>query len=83
MRKPIGVKRKWFLIRKLANVDANQRDDNDVVFIVLLVGTSLAVSNIWAFGDVPGWLYSAIAVANLLAIAALFGALWKTPHAQT
>lgn len=53
-----------------------------VVFIVLLVGTSVAVSNIWAFGEVPGWLYAAIAVANLLAIAALFGALWKTPQVQ-
>lgn len=51
-----------------------------VVFIVLLIGTSFAVSQIWAFGDVPGWLYAGIAVANLLAIAALFGALWKAPQ---
>ena len=54
-----------------------------VGFIVLLIGTSLAASNIWAFGTVPGWLYAAIAVANLLAIAALFAALWKTPNMQT
>ena len=54
-----------------------------VVFIVLLVGISLAASNIWAFGTVPGWLFAAIAVANLLAAATLFGALWKTPNMQT
>ena len=52
-----------------------------IVFIVLLTGTSLALSNIWAFGDVPGWLYAAIAVANLLSVIALFGALWQTPNA--
>ena len=49
-----------------------------VVFLVLLMGTSVAVSGIWASGDVPGWLFGGIAVANLLAVAALFGALWKS-----
>lgn len=53
-----------------------------IVFIVLLVGTSLAVSNIWAFGDVPGWLYAGIAMANLLSVVALFCALWQAPDAK-
>lgn len=49
-------------------------------FIALLIGTSVAVSNIWSFGDVPGWLYATIAVANLLSVIALFGTLWRTPQ---
>ncbi len=52
-----------------------------IAFVVLLIGTSFAVSNIWALGDVPGWIYAGIACANLLAVAALFGALWRTPEA--
>lgn len=53
-----------------------------IVFVILLIGTSLSVSQIWAFGDVPGWLYSGIAVANLLSIVALFGALWQSPNVE-
>jgi uncharacterized membrane protein (DUF2068 family) len=51
-----------------------------IAFVVLLIGTSFAVSNIWALGDVPGWIYAGIACANLLAVLALFGALWRSPE---
>ncbi|MCO4846585.1 MAG: hypothetical protein KC448_01270 [Yoonia sp.] len=52
-----------------------------IVFIVILIGTIMAVSRIWALGDVPGWLYAGIALANLLSAASLFAAIWKTPQA--
>ncbi len=51
-----------------------------VAFVVLLIGTSVAIGNIWALGAVPGWLFGAIAVINLLAVASLFIALWKAPE---
>ncbi len=51
-----------------------------IAFVVLLIGTSFAVSNIWALGDVPGWIYAGIACTNLLAVVALFGALWQSPE---
>ena len=50
-----------------------------ITFIVLLIGTSFAVSGIWATGGVPSWVYTAIAAANLLAVAALFVTLWRSP----
>ncbi len=50
-----------------------------VVFIVLLVGISLAIAGIWANGVVPGWIYMGIAGANMLSVTALFIALWKQP----
>lgn len=51
-----------------------------IVFVVLFIGTSVAISGIWASGAVPGWLYTSITVANLLCVAALFVALWKSPN---
>ena len=50
-----------------------------VVFIVLLVGISLAIARIWANGDVPRWIYMGIAGANILSVTTLFVALWKQP----
>jgi len=50
-----------------------------IVFITLLIGTSLAIVGIWALGAVPGWIYASIAVANLISVAALFVALWQAP----
>lgn len=52
-----------------------------IAFITLLLGTSLAIVGIWALGDVPGWLYAGIAVANLLSVTALLIALWNAPKA--
>ena len=51
-----------------------------IVFIVLLIGSSLAIGNVWAFGDVPGWIYIGIAAANLASVVALFATLWRTPQ---
>ena len=51
-----------------------------VTFLVLLMGTSVAVSGIWTLGPVPGWIFAGIAVANLLCVACLFVALWKAPQ---
>jgi len=51
------------------------------MFNQVLIGTIMAVSRIWALGDVPGWLYAGIALANLLSAASLFAAIWKTPQA--
>lgn len=51
-----------------------------VAFIVLLIGTSLAIVGIWALGDVPGWIYASIVAANLLSVVVLFAALWKAPE---
>lgn len=52
-----------------------------ITFIILLIGTSLAIPGIWALGDVPGWTYAGIVFANLLSVTALFVALWKAPEA--
>jgi hypothetical protein len=49
-----------------------------VVFIALLIATIIAISNIWALGDVPGWLYTGIVAANLATVVCLFAALWKS-----
>jgi hypothetical protein len=54
-----------------------------VVFIVLLVGISLAIARIWANGDVPRWIYMGIAGANILSVTTLFVALWKQPDVIT
>lgn len=51
-----------------------------IVFIVLFIGTSLAISRVWAVGDVPGWIYIGIAIANSASVAALLAALWRTPQ---
>ena len=51
-----------------------------IAFIVVFFAMSIAISNIWAYGDVPGWLYAGIAIADGLAIVALFVALWKSPE---
>jgi hypothetical protein len=53
-----------------------------LVFIILLIEVSIAISNIWSFSDVPGWIYSGIALANLASATALFLALWKVPPAN-
>jgi len=50
-----------------------------LTFVTLLIGTSVAVGGIWASGPIPGWIYSSIATANLLAVAALFVTLWRAP----
>lgn len=52
-----------------------------VAFIGMFVSAILAISNIWTLGAVPGWLYATIASVNLVAVAALFIALWKAPEA--
>ncbi|MEL7179838.1 MAG: hypothetical protein AAFN63_08405 [Pseudomonadota bacterium] len=46
-----------------------------ISFIALLIGTSLAIVGIWALGDVPGWAYTGIVMANLLSATTLFVAL--------
>lgn len=51
-----------------------------ITFLVLLIGISLALSRIWAYGDVPGWTFASIAAANVLAVVCLLGALWRAPE---
>jgi hypothetical protein len=51
-----------------------------IVFIVLLIGISLAIGSVWSFGDVPSWIYITIAIANLASVMALFVALWRAPQ---
>jgi hypothetical protein len=51
-----------------------------IVFIVLLIEASFAISNFWANGDVPGWVYVGIAVANFASVVALFAELWMAPN---
>ncbi len=48
-----------------------------VAFVVVFIGLSAALSNIYASGPVPGWVFAAIAVADLLAVIVLFIALWR------
>lgn len=50
-----------------------------VTFFCAAIGAMGAMSNIWAFGPVPGWLFSSIAIADLLCVLALFVALWRGP----
>lgn len=49
-------------------------------FLALFVGLIMAVSNVYAIGAVPGWLYAGLAVATLLGVVSLFAALWKSPE---
>lgn len=49
-----------------------------VAFIVALMGLSFAAGNLWSLGAVPAWVFQGIFAANLLAVLALFGALWRT-----
>lgn len=51
-----------------------------IAFMALFVGAIFAISNIWAPGAVPGWLYASFAVSSLLSVIALFAALWRTPE---
>lgn len=51
-----------------------------LTFFCAAIGAMGAMSNIWGFGPVPGWLYAAIAVADLLCVLALFVALWRSPQ---
>ena len=53
-----------------------------IVFVVMFVGLSAAISNIWANGPVPGWLFVGFVFTNSLAILALFLALWKSPETK-
>jgi len=49
-----------------------------LAFIVALMGLSFAAGNIWSLGAVPAWVFQGILATNVLAVLALFGALWRT-----
>ena len=55
----------------------NMRWVGYIAFLVMFIGLSAALSNIWSAGPVPGWLFIAIAVANIGAVVTLFIALWR------
>jgi hypothetical protein len=52
-----------------------------IAFIVLLIGGLFAFAFSFGGSMVPGWLYAGIAIADLLAVLALFGALWRSKPA--
>ncbi len=51
-----------------------------VAFFVLMAGSIVALSNVWAGGPVPGWLWAGIVAADWAAVAGLFVALWRSPQ---
>jgi len=48
-----------------------------VSFLTMLIGTSAALTGIWAASPVPSWVYLGIVIANFLAALSLFVALWR------
>ena len=48
-----------------------------VTFLLMMAGSVVAITGIWALGSVPGWIYAGIVVADWLAVFALFAALWR------
>ena len=57
----------------------NMRWVGYIAFLVMFIGLSAAIGNIWSAGPVPGWLFVAIAAANICAVVTLFIALWRAP----
>ena len=49
-----------------------------LAFIMLMVGSIFAITNIWSLSPVPGWISSAIVITDWLAVLSLFAALWKS-----
>jgi len=52
-----------------------------IAFIILLIGAVFAFAYSFGVTSVPGWLHGAIALFDLLALLALFGALWRSKPA--
>lgn len=50
-----------------------------IAFFWVFVGVIGALLRIWTPGPVPGWLFLAILIANVLALLGLFLALWRSP----
>ncbi|MEM7438129.1 MAG: hypothetical protein AAF393_00920 [Pseudomonadota bacterium] len=50
-----------------------------IAFLMMIGGSIVALSYVWALGPVPSWIYTGIFAANWLAATGLFLALWKTP----
>lgn len=49
-----------------------------LTFLVMMGGSIAALTQIWALGPVPGWIYAGIVGANWLAVLALFVPLWRS-----
>jgi hypothetical protein len=50
-----------------------------LVFLVMMVGSLIALSAAWSTPGVPTWIYLSIVALDWLAVLALFGALWRKP----
>lgn len=48
-----------------------------VVMLVLMVGSVIAMTGIWAMAPVPGWIYAGIVFANWSAVLSLAAVLWR------
>ena len=48
-----------------------------IAFLVMMIGGTAAMGQLWAVSPVPQWWTIAITTANWLAAAALFVALWR------
>lgn len=51
-----------------------------LVFLGLIIGGIIAITFVWSPSTVPSWWYTAIIIADWLAAAALFAALWRSPE---
>ena len=48
-----------------------------VMLFVMMGGSIAALTGIWAYGAVPGWVFAMIFALNWLAVLGLFAALWR------
>ena len=49
-----------------------------VVFLLMMVGSLVALSSAWTTPSVPTWIYLTIVALDWLTVLALFGALWRS-----
>lgn len=49
-----------------------------LVFVLMMIGSVLAISSAWTTPNVPTWVHLSIFVLDWLAVLALFVALWRS-----
>jgi len=55
-----------------------------IVFVVFFIGLSASLGSLTGNGSIPGWIFAGISLANIMALIALFAALWRpAPSATT
>ncbi|NRB01642.1 MAG: hypothetical protein HRU30_00090 [Rhodobacteraceae bacterium] len=52
-----------------------------LTFLILMIGSVVALTYAWSLGPVPSWIYVGIIFADWGGVLALFVALWRKPVA--